>query len=321
MMLPKLLRLLLAPCLPLHAAEDGGGAVDRGDELVLADGAPALAEEDAAADAAAELAKIAADGDDADPAADRKKDSRIPLARHKEMLDKERDKRAALEAELARYKQGDSLARTNEQIDATETRLVELETRYTKLLADGEIEQATALMREIRTAERSIGEQKTSFAVQAAEARAVERVRYDTIVERLEASYPQLNPDADEFNQEQVQDVLDLKETYERRGLAPSTALQKAVAKTFGASTAKQEQATSVTPRATGEQVAAARKEAATKTALDAARRQPASTRDIGLDTDKVGALTAKSAMGMSQDQFAKLTEDQLAAMRGDVLA
>jgi hypothetical protein len=31
--------------------------------------------------------------------------------------------------------------------------------------------------------------------------------------------------------------------------------------------------------------------------------------------------VTAKSAMGMNQEQFAKLTDDQLSAMRGDALA
>jgi hypothetical protein len=304
--LPKLLRLLLAPML-LHATDDGGGAADRGDDVQLADGAPPL-EDEAKAAAAAEIARIEADqakdkdkdqdkdkdkdkdADDDDDTADKdpkdakdgkKKDSRIPLARHKEMLDRERERRATLEAELARVKQGDALAKTNAEIDKAEAKLVELETRYIKLLADGEIDKATALMREIRTTERGIGEQKTTFQVHAAEARAVERVRYDTVVERLEASYPQLNPDADEFDQEQVQDVLDLKETYERRGMAPSAALQKAVKKTFGAETRKQDAATSVTPRVDPEQVAATRKEQATKAALDAARRQrqPASTR------------------------------------------
>lgn len=308
-------------------------SMDRGDEVQLTDGAPAL---DAEADASAELARIEAENaekeaengenaaekgeKDAD-SAKKGKDSRIPLARHKDLLEKERDRRAALEAELARYRQGADLARTNDAIDQAENRLIELETRYTQLLADGEIEKATLLMREIRTAERGISEQKTAFQVQAAETRAVERVRYDTVVERLEAAYPQLNPDSDAFDQDQVQDVLDLKETYERRGMTPSSALQKAVSKTFGAESKKQENATTVTPRVDPGQVAATRKEQATKTAIDAAKRQPASTRDVGLDSDRVGALTAKSAMGMTQDQFSKLTDEQLSAMRGDQLA
>jgi hypothetical protein len=317
---------------------------DRGDELQLTDGAPSL--DGSEQDAAAELARIAADsaanaekeaekeaehadnaendaekGEKGEESAKKGKDSRIPLARHKDLLEKERERRAALEAELARYRQGADLARTNDEIDKAETKLVELETRYTKLLADGEIDQATGLMREIRTAERGISEQKTAFQVQAAETRAVERVRYDTVVERLEQAYPQLNPDSDAFDQDQVQDVLDLKETYERRGMTPSSALQKAVSKTFGAETGKQDKAVNVTPRVDPAQVAATRKEQATKAAIDAAKRQPASTRDVGLDSDRVGALTAKSAMGMNQDQFAKLTDDQLSAMRGDQLA
>ncbi len=39
-----------------------------------------------------------------------KKDSRIPLSRHKEILEKERETRAALERQLAQYQKGDQLA-------------------------------------------------------------------------------------------------------------------------------------------------------------------------------------------------------------------
>jgi hypothetical protein len=326
----RLLKFLLTGLL-FRLDEDGSAAVDRGDTLDA--GAPEI-NPAAEADAAAEIARIQAEKDAAaapageaegeaegETAAEKKKDSRIPLARHKELLEKERSQRAAVEAQLAQYQKGQAVAATNEKIADAEGKLSTLEASYTKLMADGELDKATAAMQQIRQLERSISDQKLEFSVAAAEARAVERVRYDTVVDRLEEAYPVLNPDSDDHDPDQVQDVLDLKAVYEKRGMTPSAALQKAAAKTFGAATAKQEKATTVTPQVDKDAVAAARKEAATKTAIAAAKATPASTKDVGLDSDKLGGgLTAANAMKMSQDDFAKLTEDQLAKLRGDLL-
>ncbi len=38
------------------------------------------------------------------------------------------------------------------------------------------------------------------------------------------------------------------------------------------------------------------------------------------MDSDKMGTLTAKDIMKMSQDDFAKIPEDVLSRMRGDEL-
>lgn len=339
----KLLKFLFAPFFMFaDDAAGGGGAAaaepDRGD--TLADGGVVIddaAEAAAKADADAEVARIEAEKAAADEAAKGegegegegtgedgkpKKDTRIPLNRHKELLEKERAARAAVEAELAKYQQGAQIAKVNETIDQTETKLVSMETTYTKLLADGELEKATAMMRDIRQLERTIGEQKNAMNVAAAEARAVERVRFDTVVERLEAAYPVLNPnDIDNYDPEQVRDVLDLKEVYEKRGATPSAALQQAVAKLFPAATSKQETATTVTPNASKEDVAAARKAAATAAGIAAAKGTPAATAQVGVDSDKLGGtLTAENAMKLSQADFAKLDEATLARIRGDQL-
>jgi hypothetical protein len=161
--------------------------------------------------------------------------------------------------------------------------------------------------------------------IQAAEARAVERVRYDTVVDRLETAYPAMNPDHEDYDSDKVQDVLDLKETYERKGLAPSAALQKATGKIFGVASTKQETATTVTPKVDAEDkaaaVAAERKAAATKAGVDASKKTPPTDAKGGIDHDKIGGgLTAKNAMLMKQDEFAKLDQKTLAQLRGDEL-
>lgn len=256
---------------------------------------------------------------------DKKKDTRIPLARHKEMLDKARAEREALAAENARLKAEGQQSKVAETLDATEARLLAMEAEYSKLLADGEIDKATAKMAEIRRLERTIGETKADARAYEAEARAVERVRYDTVVERVEAAYPALNPDADEFDKDVVAEVLDLKGAFEAKGATPAAALQKAVKYVLGAATTAEKVATEVTPRADkeagAEAAAAARKAEAVKRNLAAAKATPASTTKVGVNSDeKGGVLSSETAMKMSQAEFAKLDEKTLARMRGDEL-
>jgi hypothetical protein len=194
-----------------------------------------------------------------------------------------------------------------------------MEKQYNKLLADGEIDKAAELMSKIRRGEREIVELKADMKAQAAEIRAREAARYDIVLERIEEAYPQLNPDDDSFDKDLVQDVADLKEVYQKRGYAPSKALQLAVKKLLGSETRTQAVATEVTPRVSDKDVATERKKAAVARNADAAKRTPPSTRDIGLDHDKAGGgLSPKDVMNMSQEEFAKLTEEQLKKLRGD---
>ena len=309
----QLLLKMMSQIYRAPAGDDDGGAEgappeDRGDSLDA--GAPP--EDEPIVD------PLAGEAEEADEAKDEKpkKDSRIPLARHKEMMDKGRAERDSLVAQIAKLQQGSQVSQTNEAIEATEVKLVAMETEYNKLLADGDIDKATAKMSEIRRLERTVGEQKSNINAQASEARAVERVRYDTVVERLEAAFPQLNPDAEEFDKESTGGVLDLKEAFEAKGLSPSAALQRAVKYVMGAGTAKEKSATSVTPNV---DVAAVRKQEALKRNIAASKSTPASTAKTGLNNDKAGGqLTGERAMAMSQDEFAGIDEAMLAKLRGD---
>lgn len=322
----NLLKYLLAPFFVFAADADGGGGAADDYGNTLAGDAPEIEVKDPLADplkseVAEELTETEEelDGGAAEDKAG-KKDSRIPLARHKAMMDKGRAERDALAAQLAAYQKGTQIAQTNEAIDATETKLVAMEGEYNKLLADGEIEKASAKMTEIRRLERTVGEQKSAMAAQASEARAVERVRYDTVVERLEAAYPALNQDSDDFDQEKTTEVLSLKRAFEKDDMTPSAALQKAVKYVFGAEGGKQEKATEVTPNVAKEDVAKLRKQEAIKRNIDAANKTPANLAKAGTNNEDGGELTADKAMKMNQEEFAKLDEKTLARLRGDDL-
>jgi hypothetical protein len=318
---------------------DSGGA-DRGDDFVPTgpDAVETKIEPKAADVAAADAleAEIAtekvekvvdepADGEKVDGKVEDKpkgKDSRIPAARHKEILDKERGRREALEVELAQYRQGGKIADLNVELTAAEDSVLTMEKEYAKLLTDGETEKAAAVMSKIRRTERAIIEKSSEVREQAAEARAVERVRFDTTVERLEAQYPALQVGNDAFDGDKVAEVLELKEAYETKGYTPSAALQKAVKLIMPPETKAQEKAVEVTPNVDAKAVEKARKAAAVEKTAAAVGKTPASSSKVGIDSDKSGggAVTGTDVMKMPYEDFKKLDDNTLAKLRGDVI-
>ncbi len=290
----------------------------------------AEAEAKAEADAAAK-AKAEADGemedDPENPGKQRRKDSRIPVSRHKEILEAERAERAKLEARLAQYERGEDLAETNKEIEKAEEELVKLEAGYAKLLADGKTDEAAKEMTKIRRIERSINEAKGELRAQASEARAYERARYDITVDRIEAAYPEMSPklpDGEvnpEFNAAKVKKVLSVSRAYQLDGMTPSAALQEAVKDILGdPKTSQQKTAVDVRPRVDDAAAKkAAREEEARRKAAEAAGKTPPNEK-AGLAGDRLGgSLKDIDVMKLSQQDFAKLDESTLSQLRGDV--
>lgn len=311
----------------------GGGereptALERGDILPEDDVLDAAAEAAAAAAAAELEAKLEAEKDDKDEdkgdKAD-KKDSRIPAARHKEILEKEREKRADLERQLAQYQNGNQIASVNEQIAAAETAIAKMDAEYDALITDGEMTKAAELKQKIRRAEREMNEAKSDIKIQAAEIRAVEKTRYASTLERIEAAYPELNPDHEDYDEGQMAEVAELKDAYQMKGFTPTVALQKAVKALVAPRTTKQEYATTASPRVSEKDVAAERKAEAVAKTAKAAKASPPSLAREGADSDKFGSGQSEAAavMNMSQAAFKKFADsnpEALARMRGDVL-
>jgi len=312
----------------LYAPEsDAGGtgvAIDRGDDLfpeTLPETSPdAVKDDPKVKELAAELDAKDKDGDEAP-----KKDSRIPLARHKEILEKEREQRATLERQLAQYQQGNQLADMNADLTAAENSIIKLEKEYADLLSDGENDKAVAVMSKIRATERDMAEAKSDMKIHAAEVRATERARYNTALERVESAFPTLNPDHDDYDTEIMAEVVDLKDAYQLKGLTPTAALQKAVKMIVEPRTSRQEIATSTKPNVSERDVAAERRKGAIESAAKAVGKTPASLGKVGLDSDKLGGgvTDAAAVMNMSQKEFAAFAathEAEMSKMRGDTI-
>ncbi len=245
----------------------------------------------------------------------------IPLDRHEKLLKKERARREELEAQLSQSRAGQQMAQANEDLSRVEDELVTMEARYNDLLAEGDTQAAAQLMTQIRRKNAELNSITAAQRDAEVMARAVEKVRFDEALDRIEEAYPELDPDSDEYDEDTYQDVYDLMMAGRQRGLSATKALQRAVARVMGAETTAQKRATTATPRVDENDVASRRRGEAVRRNLDAARRTPPATHRISANNDAAGgALTAKAVMKMSEDDFEKLSDKDLARLRGDVL-
>lgn len=245
----------------------------------------------------------------------------IPLDRHEKLLKKERARREELEAQLSQSRAGQQMAQANEDLSRVEDELVAMEARYNDLLAEGDTQAAAQLMTQIRRKNAELNSITAAQRDAEVMARAVEKVRFDEALDRIEEAYPELDPNSDEYDEDTYQDVYDLMMAGRQRGLSATKALQRAAARVMGAETTAQKRATTATPRVDENDVASRRRGEAVRRNLDAARRTPPATHRISANNDAAGgALTAKAVMNMSEDDFEKLSDKDLARLRGDVL-
>jgi hypothetical protein len=313
--------------LSMGIVEETGGGTDRGDDFQPTGDDTKQTDATELKNPLEDEAEKAADGtgsddaaDDATKAEEDKTNKNIPLARHKDILSKKVAEIDRLNAELARTRGVEQSKQETERFAESETKIESLEKEYNKLLADGEIEKASAKMTEIRRMEREVTEYRTAKQAELAQAQAVETVRYQTTLERVEAAFPVLNEDHEDYDEEVVGEVAALMKSFRATGDSASAALQRAVKYVLRPETKKQESATETKVRVDSKAVEKTRREQAIERNVDAAKRTPANTAKAGTDNTDGGVLTADKVMKMSQAAFAKLDEKELERLRGDTL-
>ena len=321
---------------------DGGGSgvVDRGDagavvdDVVAAeergDVAPArdaagkfVAADDAAADGAA-----AADDEAAVAAAAAAKEAKdkgkmIPKARFDEAVAKERGRAEAAErraAELLQQIKQVSHAEDAGKLDE-EIRTLSAEAEAARM--DGDKDKVIALSEQIRMKERQLSLAENSRMSESTKEAVREEMRMDMTIERLEGLYPVLNEaDAEHFDQDIVDLVLATqRDLIAREQLKPSVALERATEKVM--LKVMKPSSDGVTPEKGGLKDAEGkkddRKQAQVKKNLDTAIKQPASTKESGVDSDAHGQSKADPDPSlMTYEEFGALPEATKAKMRGD---
>jgi len=238
----------------------------------------------------------------------------IPKARFDEVNTKARTRIAALEGQIK-----DLEGRLSKDATADSAALAtEIETKtdeYGKFLADGELDKARDVMKEILAANRRISAIESAELANAHGREANNVQTITELVDLYKANYPVFDDAHADYSQEQVDFVAGLQDRFERTGSSPAEALREAVELAVAKFGLDSEPAAA--PAAKGK-IEAERKAGAVKAATDAANRQAPELK-TGLDSDKSGLTTAKPS-SMSYDAFSKLTADEKSKLRGDIV-
>lgn len=274
------------------------------EEIILGKDEATLAAEAAAAEA--EAAKAAAKPED-------DKEIAVPKARFDESRRMAKERENVLEAENKALKdqlEANKLAATAEETDA---KILELTAAHAKHISDGELDKAAEVFTQIRALDRQIANQQATQMTERVRAEAREDSKMDLLVTQFETAHPFLNPDEKEYNAEAVDEVLFLRKSFEQQGLSRTAALTKAVQYVVKSIAP----VTEVVKQGIGANDDRDKEALAKK--LAAAKAQAPVMGDTGLASDKAGGgVDGSAVMSMTQEEFAKLPEREMAKLRGD---
>lgn len=319
---------------PAGAEEFTSSGDDRGDNHVPDDASAAEAAAAKAAETIEDDVKLATGETDEevveeDPprAADGKfakkektEGAMIPKSRFDEQVGKERAGREAAERRAAELERAQGQIVRNADLVKVAAQVAALRKQERQAVVDGDEEKAAQLSTEADRLNVLIATEQSKDMTNAAKEQVLENVRLEMTVERIEEKYPVLDEDSEDFDQDITDDVLDKQRGYmERERLSASKALAKAadyvMSRLARTTTAPETAKTGLSAAAKGLD----RKTAAVGKNIDAAKRQPASTKVLGVDSDKHGQTSeTPEASDMTYEEFGALPESTKAKMRGD---
>ena len=282
---------------------------DKGDKK---DGAPDLSKEGEETD------EERAEREKAEEAAEKAKRIRIPKSRFDEAQAKARQREQALLEEINRLKGGQQAAATTRAVGEMRSKIEELQDKYEDLILDGKKDEARKVRRQVDELREELTEYQTNVKSDAARKAAVEELTYNAQLAGLEAKYPALNPEHEDFDEDKTDEVATLLNAFVKAGQKRADALAKAVKYVLGAPPAAGKGGDEDKAKELADQRAAdARKKAA-----EANKKQPPNGKDVGLDSDKAGGGKGGDVdvLRLSQDKFAKLDEETKAKLRGDTI-
>lgn len=289
----------------------GGAAADKGDEATkIAEAEQALAE-----------ARGIEPEQEVVQGKDGKKRVRVPLERHKAILEAERKKAEEIQQKLEQTQaeldalaaaQAEQEAAARPQVDPAQeianyqAQIDSLEDKYEDLMAEGKKLEARQVRVQVRYMQNQLVDYKTALQAERARVQASDSVMYQQTLQVIEDQFPELNPDSEEFNPDADAEVSEVMGGLVAQGYSKADALQRAINYVFRPAPAQD-------PRLSEREVAQRQRNA------EAMTRQPASLRDAGMDHDRAGARDgAVDVMRLSMNQFDKLGEETKARLRGD---
>jgi len=240
------------------------------------------------------------------PETEQKQQPTIPKSRFDTF--NERMKRA--ERELAELR---AAAQDKETPAVPEVDLDELEQKYAEAILDGEVDTARQIRSDIRKAERAEYERVAAEKAQSATSADRQQADLNAAVKTAEEAYPVLDQSSDDYNQDIVDEVVDLMSGWVRTGkYTPAEAMVKAVKTTAKLYDLDAPPPAPEKPAAPKEKVASKEEvrkkvKAAASTPPDLSRAGEGMAREVGLNIDD-----------LSEEEFDALPESKLRELRGD---
>lgn len=250
--------------------------------------------------------------------AQRKQDNiRIPKKRVDEMVGKANAKAEAALQELAQVKaqlQALQTKPTENELETLRKSIDDLKDKYEEHMLDGRKAEAQAVRKELDAKQDELIERRIALNAHQAQEGVIAKLTYEAELAKMEAKYPQINPDSENHDPELEKELGDLMTIYIKSGFSAIEALHKAARYVMPKAAPAQAAAK---PNAAEERARQAKAKAA-----EAAKKQPTDITEVGKDSDKAGGGTGGKldVMRMSQKQFAALDDDTIRKNRGDDL-
>ena len=306
------------------AAEEREAAIARGDmlendesegEVLASDESEEEIEDNETLEAADEDEDSGDNVDESDSGSEEDKPVMIPKARFDEAQKKARAKQQELEEKLNQAETAQQQKQVSADVKELRDAIETMQDEYEDLLFEGENEKARKLRKEIAAKQEELFDTRLAAQNRQTQANTLEQIRYDTQLAKVEADYAQLNPDSPDFEEDLAKEVGEMMGAWQGQGYTATAALQKAVHYVMGEPGKKGED------RSQGLRTSRAVK--ARKKNIDANGKQPPNLADVGRNSDTAGVDDdgLPDVTKLSEKAFAKLTDAQLAKLRGDHFA
>lgn len=244
---------------------------------------------------------------------------KVPISRLNAVIGQRREAEARvkqLETELKQL-QGGTAKGKSDPISEINDKLETLYEEVEEARLNGKAKDAAVLQRRIDALNREIGKYEASAIAVRSSLTAAYNAAYDAYVEEIEVKFPELNPDNEQlFDPGLASEIIELREAFQAKGVAPKVALQRALGYVFNDKYL--ETGTAHLYQKAPEKGKAKPKPAdIVKKNLDVAKRQPANLEGTGRD----GRSAKIDVERMSDEEFDKLPESTRARLRGDYVS
>lgn len=229
----------------------------------------------------------------------------------KSRFDEVNERRKAAEAKLRELEER---AKAQDPANVVDFDFKGKEKAYMDAVLDGDVDKALAIRDEIRVAEQALFQQMTEKAEQTARRAAKQDIKLEQTIAELTSKYTVFDPDSDTYDDDLTREALAFQKTFISEGYDPDKALRKAV--TYVAKIHDLQEA-GAAPAPQGLQAAAAAPAAPSRAQIEAktrmAAQQPPMNPTAGKDVPR-----ELDIMQMSDDEFEKLSPDEIRKFRGD---